>query len=339
FTFDVNVRDALSGPDGLYAAEQRLRYLMGLPPTDGQLIKPTSQPMDGEVVFDWDSALSDALTRRVEIRRQKWNIKRRELEMLAARLNRKPTLDFLGLYRYRGLGDALIDNYDSQNQFNSLYQNIFAGNYQEWQAGVELGYPVGLRQASAAVANARWNLARETALLKEQELRVSHDLSNASRLVVRAYQLMQSNYNRQDADRQKVDALQARYESGLDNINFLLQAQQQLTISQASYFRALTDYQLALRDFHREKGSLLNYNQVGLSEGAWAAPAYQDAVERGRFLTPLSYPEQVDVPSPLSSGGFNPEQVGAGSAGVPIAINAAAPMESSPAVPAAPLTP
>ncbi|MCA9157100.1 MAG: TolC family protein, partial [Planctomycetales bacterium] len=139
YTFDVQVRDALSGTNGLYASEQRLRYLMGLPPTDGQLIKPTSQPMDGEVVFDWDSALSDALTRRVEIRRQKWNIKRRELEMLAARMNRKPTLDFLGLYRYRGLGDALIDNYDSNNQFNSLAQSIFDGQYQEWQAGVELG--------------------------------------------------------------------------------------------------------------------------------------------------------------------------------------------------------
>ncbi|MEZ6074461.1 MAG: TolC family protein [Pirellulaceae bacterium] len=207
YTFDVAVRDALSGTNGLYASEQRLRYLMGLPPTDGQLIKPTSQPMDGEVVFDWDSALSDALTRRVEIRRQKWNIKRRELEMLAARLNRKPTLDFLGLYRYRGLGDALIDNYDSNNSANSLAQSIFSGDFQEWQAGVELGYPVGFRQASAAVANARWNLARETALLREQELRVSHDLSNASRLVTRAYQLMQSNYNRQDADRQQVDAL------------------------------------------------------------------------------------------------------------------------------------
>ncbi|MCC7335582.1 MAG: TolC family protein [Pirellulaceae bacterium] len=338
YTFDVAVRDALSGTNGLYASEQRLRYLMGLPPTDGQLIKPTSQPMDGEVVFDWDSALSDALTRRVEIRRQKWNIKRRELEMLAARLNRKPTLDFLGLYRYRGLGDALIDNYDSNNSANSLAQSIFSGDFQEWQAGVELGYPVGFRQASAAVANARWNLARETALLREQELRVSHDLSNASRLVTRAYQLMQSNYNRQDADRQQVDALQARYESGLDNINFLLQAQQQLATSQSAYFRSLTDYQLALRDFHREKGSLLNYNQVGMSEGAWPAPAYQDAVERGRFFAPRSNPEQVDVPSPLSSGGFNPEQVGVGSEGT-AAISAAAPMELSPAVPATPVTP
>lgn len=311
YNFDVQVKDALAGPQGLYASEQSLRYLMGLPATDGALLKPISQPMEGEVVLDWNSSLNDALTRRVEIRRQKWNIKRRELEVIAARHNRLPTLDFLSQYRYRGLGDTLIGPRDPINQFDSLYQNIFEGNFQEWQAGLELAYPVGMRQAGAALANARWNLARESARLKEQELRISHDLSNAARQVSRSYELVLSNYNRQDSDRLQVEALQARYERGLDNINFLLQAQQQLAQSQSAYFRSLVDYQLALRDFHREKGSLLNYNQVGMSEGAWPAAAYQDAYERGRFFAPRTNPEAVDMPSPLSSGDFDPTQVGA----------------------------
>ena len=311
YEFDVQVKEALTGNTGIYASEQNLRYLLGLPPTDGTILKPVSHPMEGEVITDWDAAMRDALTRRVEIRRQKWNIKRRELEMIAARLNRRPQLDFLGQYRYQGLGDALIDSRDPNNSFNSLYQNIFEGDYQEWQAGVELGYPVGLRQAGAAVANARWNLAREQALLEEQELRIAHDLSDASRSINRAYALMQANFNRQDSDRDQVEALRVRVDEGIDNINFLLQAQQRLAASQTAYFRSLVDYQLALRDFHREKGSLLNYNQVGLSEGAWPGAAYQDATERGRFFTPRNNPEAVEVPRPLSGGAFNPTQVGA----------------------------
>ncbi len=311
YQFDVQVKEALTGNTGLYASEQALRYLLGLPPTDGSLLKPISPPMEGEVICDWDSAMRDALTRRVEIRRQKWNIKRRELEMIAARLNRRPQLDFLGQYRYQGLGDSLIDSHDPNNAFNSLYQNIFEGDYQEWQAGVELGYPVGLRQAGAAVANARWNLAREQALLQEQELRISHDLSNASRRISRAYALMEANFNRQTSDRDQIKPLILRVKEGVDPIPFLLQAQTQLATSQSAYFRSLVDYQLALRDFHREKGSLLNYNQVGLSEGAWPGAAYQDAVERGRFFTPRNNPEAVEVPSPVSGGTFDPTQVGA----------------------------
>lgn len=312
YTFDVQVKDALAGPNGLYAREQNLRYLIGLSASDGSLLKPVTPPMEGEVVYDWTASVQDALSKRVEVRRQKWTIKRRELELIAARLNRKPTLDFLGIYRYRGLGDALIDSYDPNNSANSLYQSIFEGDYQEWQAGLELNMPVGFRQASAAIANARWQLAREQAVLKEQELRISHDLSSAARQVSRAFELTESNFNRQASDREQVQALIARYESGLDNINFLLQAQQSLANSQSAYFRSLVDYQLALRDFHREKGSLLNYNQVGLSEGAWSGAAYQDAVERGRFFAPRISPEKVEVPRPASDGYFDPTQVGAG---------------------------
>ncbi|MEM8733943.1 MAG: TolC family protein, partial [Planctomycetota bacterium] len=204
----------------------------------------------------------------------------------------------------------------------SMYQSIFSGDFQEWYAGIEFGYSVGFRRAGAAISNARWNLSKERAVLREQELRISHDLSNTAREVKRNYELLKTNFNRQASDSDRVEALQARYESGLDNINFLLQAQQSLATSQSAYYRSLVDYQLSLRDFHQQKGSLLNYNGVQLSEGAWPAKAYQDAVERGRFFTPRANPEAVDVPAPVSSGGFRPGDVGAGVAGVPIAYGA-----------------
>lgn len=309
YNFEVQVKEALTGTTGLYQSEQSLRYLLGMAPNDGSLIKPTSDPMEGQVVFDWQSAVSDALTYRVELRRQKWNVKRRELEMIAARLNRRPTLDLLTQYRTRGLGDKLIDGYAPVST-NSVYQDLFAGNFQEWNAGIEWSRPVGLRQAGAAVTNARLNLARERAVLEETELKISHDLSNASRAVSRAFALMDANFNRQESDRAQVAALQARYEGGLDNINFLLQAQQQLATSQTAYFKALIDYQLALRDFNREKGALLQYNQIGMSEGPWDAAAYQDAQERGRYFAPRENGSNVTAPSPVSNGGFDPAQVG-----------------------------
>lgn len=306
YQLDAQVKESLSGINGLFASEQRLRYLLGLSPTDGKLIKPVQNPMEGLVLYDWNSALSDALTRRAEIRRQKWTIKRRELELCAARLNRRPRLDMLNLYRYRGLGDHLIGSNNPADDFDNLYQNILTGDFQEWQSGVELSYPVGLRAASNAIANAQWNLTRENAMLKEQELRISHDLSNASRQIDRAYALLQANYNRQDADRLQTEVLRDRYRAGLTNIGFLLQAQQQLAISTSAYFRSLVDYQLALRDLHREKGSLLNYSQVGLSESEWAPAAYQDAYQRGQYFAPVQNGSRFTKPGPMATGSFDP---------------------------------
>jgi hypothetical protein len=315
YVFESQVNEALSGTQGLYSAEQRLRYVMGLAATDGRLIKPIDEPIQAEVSFDWDSSLGDALTRRVEIRRQEWTIKRRELELIAARLNRRPRLDVLTQYRWRGLGDHLIGR-NSNNEYESLSQSIAEGNFQEWQAGFDWSYNVGLRQASTAVRHAQLNLAREMTLLKEQQLRISHDLSNASRQISRSYLLMQNNYNRVEADKQQVEALQLRLDVGLDTgirgsgILDLLIAQQQLARSRSDFFRTLVDYNLALRDFHREKGSLLGYNQVNLSEEALDGSMLQSAYQRGRHFTPRDNPENVIVRDRISQGAMNPSAVG-----------------------------
>lgn len=316
--FASQVENALAGPNGIYAIEQRLRYLLGMPAADGTLIKPITEPQSVKVVFDWQSALDQSLSRRVEVRRQQWSVKRRELELVAARLNRRPRLDFLGTYRWRGLGDHLIGS--ETGQLDNLYGSITTGDYQEWTAGMELSLPVGLRRASVAVSHAQLNLARERALLSETELRVSHDLANAAREVSRAYQLMQTNVNRMLADQRQLEILYKLTDLQANNQFELLQVQRQSIGSESDFYRALVDYNLAIRDLHRQKGSLLAYNQVQLAEGPWAAKASADAHEMGRFFTPRWQPEKVSQPNPVSRGSFDPS--------APVSTQGYQPMES-----------
>ena len=312
YLFVGQVNDALAGQSGLYAAEQRLRYVMGLPPTDGRLIKPSDQPLQAEVSFDWQASLNDALTRRVEIRRQEWTIKRRELELIASRLNKRPRLDALTQYRWRGLGDHLVGGRNPNNQFESLAQNFTEGNFQEWQAGFDWNYAVGLRQASAAVRHAQLNLAKDMTVLQEQQLRISHDLSNASRQISRSYVQMQANFNRKMADLDYLETKENLLKVGFGEnpIFFVGQAQQRLAISENNFSRSLVDYNLAVRDFHREKGSLLAYNQVNLSEDALDSATIQAAYQRGRHFTPRDNPEEVTVRNRVSQGPMNPSSVG-----------------------------
>jgi len=305
YQFQASVETALSGPEGLYSREQALRYLLGMPPSDGRLIRPTTPPTDVRVVFDWDSALGQSLERRVEIRRQRFNVKRREMELIAARLNRRPQLDFLGTYRVRGLGDHLIGQSDTDT-FDNLAGSITSGNYQEWRAGMELNFPVGLRAASAAVSHARLNLSREHAILNETSLRISHLLGEAARQISFTHSLLETNFNGFLSDLRQVDVLRRRYRDGTDNINFLLQAQRQVVTSESSFYRAVSNYNLAIRDFHREKGTLLAYNDISMAEGPWASGAYRDAYEVGRFLEQRPNPSAGSMPQPLTSGPFDP---------------------------------
>jgi hypothetical protein len=146
-------------------------------------------------------------------------------------------------------------------------------------------------------------------LLAETELGVSHDLSDAARNVAITHQLLETNYNRVAADLRQVDVLNRRYRDGSDNINFLLQAQRQAVTSLSEFYRSLASYNLAIRDFHREKGSLLAYNHVQLAEGPWAPGAAADAYEVGRFLHPRPRPEKTIAPTPLTSGPFDPSAI------------------------------
>ena len=225
------------------------------------------------MVFDWDTSLAESLGRRVEIRRQKWQIKKREAELEANRNFLKPRLDVVGRYRWRGFGHDLYPN-DGDTDATT---DMFDGKYQEWQAGLEFTMPIGFRQAFAAVRNSEMKLAREQYLLREQERAVVFDLSNSISEVDRAYTIVETNMNRRIAATEQVTAVQTAYDADNATLDSLLDAHRRQAEADVAYYRALVEYQLAVKNLQLEKGTLLEYCQIFLSEGAWPSQAYDDA--------------------------------------------------------------
>jgi hypothetical protein len=136
------------------------------------------------------------------------------------------------------------------------------------------------------------------------------------------------------ANEEKTQALLDQYANGRININILLLAQQDLVASQTDFYRSLIDYNLAVRNFHREKGSLLAYNQISLAESGWSGGAYNDAYERGQWLQPRKQPEKTSQLQPISSGAFDPSSTGAIPQELPApngGTNEAAPEQNTPA--------
>ena len=272
------------GLGGIHTHERNLRLLMGVPINDGRLIRPVTEPSAANVVFDWDEIHSEATTSRIELKRQQLQIKRRELECVAAKNFLKPQLDAIGRYRWRGLGHNLIDSGDNP-EFNDAYQNLVDGNFQEWQLGVEYTMPIGFRQAHAAVRNAQLNLNREKAILREQQRQITLEISHAVAELDRAYDIAQIQLNRRIAAAQQLEASEILYEQSDENqkgvlLDQLLDAQTRLADAESQYGRSLIEYMMAIKQIHNAKGSLLTYNQVYLSEGAWPKKAQCDASER-----------------------------------------------------------
>ncbi|NOZ39166.1 MAG: TolC family protein [Planctomycetes bacterium] len=268
------------GNGGVHVAERRLRRIMGLPPSDGRLLRPSAEPITAPVQFDWSQVTSETLVRRAELRRQRFQTRRRELEWIASKNHLLPRLDAIGRYRWRGFGDDLLDTNSNNPPFDNAYENLTGGNFQEWQLGVELTVPIGFRRAHSAARHAQMQLARARAILREQEHQVLHDVSGAVAEMQRAYVVSQTSFNRFDAAQQQLAAVKAAFEAEKAPLDLLLDAQRRLADAQSRYFRTLAEHAIAVKNVHFAKGTLLDYDGVFLSEGGWPVAARRDAARR-----------------------------------------------------------
>jgi hypothetical protein len=279
-------------------AERRLRLLMGLPPSDCKLLRPTDEPIMAKIDFDWCQVTGEATTRRPELRRQKWQIRRRELELMASKNFLLPRLDGVGRYRWRGFGDDLFPIGAAppppNTQFDGAYSNLTGGDFQEWQLGFELSVPIGFRQAHVAARNAELLLARERALLKDQQREVIHEAADAIAEMDRAFLVMQTSYNRWNATQDQLKSVKARFEEEKGDVplDLYLESQRRLVEGETEYYLNRARYVLAAKNVHFVKGTLLDYDGIHLAEGPWPGKAYHDAAERDATRSqprPLNY--------------------------------------------------
>ena len=185
-----------------------------------------------------------------------------------------PRLDAVGRYRYRGFGDDLLRTDDGGSNTASAVGNLLGGNQQEWFLGIEYEMPLGFRRGHLAVQNAELMLSRERIVQREQQREIVHDLSNAVSDAARAYQACENSLNRYIAASELLASYEAQDDNNLDiDVDHLLDSQRRVVEAEIRYHRSRSEYGLALKNVHLEKGSLLQYHNLYIFEGQPAALA------------------------------------------------------------------
>ena len=297
YTFQQQVDNALSGrlqgSLGVLGAERNLRRVMGLLNNDGRMIRPTTDPTIAPVTLDWNSSQDICLQDRAELRRQKWAVKQRELELFAACQLNKWRLDLVGNYGFQGFGDDLFGQSGIPN--GSAVSDLFDGNLDDWQLGFELSGAIGRRTGHLAIRNAQLQLAREKALLREQQRQLLHDLNAAYVEVDRAFAAIKTAYNSRLAILEELEPKKKRANEGEENIFFFLDVQQRAVTAQTQLDRAIIDYNLALLNYARVSGTLLRQYNIDLAEGPWNDVAQQEMEQNSRQLFRSIRPRRRDM--------------------------------------------
>ena len=274
--FYANTKEALNN---IYKNESVLRFAMGIAASDGRLIKPVDEPSVAKIRFDWNEVRSESLSRAPEIRKMKWDLKQRELELIASRNFLLPNLNLSGSYRYSGMGRDLMNHADNST---SAYRAMSDGDYAGWNIGLELSTSLGKRKERVGVRNAELNLLKYRALLQDLELELSHNLQDALRDMEKFYNMAEIFFNARSAAKDEVVATEEAYNVEATTLDQLLDAQRRLAEAESSYFHSIVNYNQSVSRLHYLKGSLLEFNNVALAEGAWPNKAQFDAVRQAR---------------------------------------------------------
>jgi outer membrane protein TolC len=267
--------------------ERQLRGLLALPPEDGTRLVPADAPTLAPYTPDWCAAVNDMLAYRPELVLARQDLKFRQLDMISAKNQIRPDLRLTASYDINGIGtdlDGAEFNPDQTTPRNAL-QNFIDNKFNNWQVGLRLFVPIGTRDGHAQVRVARLNLARSYAVLRDQESKAELFLAFQYRRVFEFYEQIKALRAQREANAQQLEARFKEFVVGRGTLDVLLEAQRNWADSLASEYQAIVNYNNALCGFQFAKGTLIQYDNVTIAEGALPHAAQVRAVEHQKERT------------------------------------------------------
>jgi outer membrane protein TolC len=285
--------------------ERQMRNILGLPPADNRRIIPVTEPTDARLEPDWTASLAQMVSFQPDIVQNQLLVRVAEMQLLLARNQLLPALDFSVLYQFNGFGQdldtaeavgtgAILQAFDplqvSRQQASGL--NPIAGdyrNFQSWQVGFTFQMPLGFRAGLADTRQAQMALLRQRAFLQQTVHQQSHALARFFLEVDANYKQYRAAQRVKDATWERLDSQKARWELGLrnpaqsrspgeavtteqliDSINAWTNA-----IAQEAQYRCT--YNTSIAVLEESKGTLLAYDNIAVAEGPWPRKAYLQA--------------------------------------------------------------
>jgi outer membrane protein TolC len=282
--------DRLQALDIILERERTLRALLGLPPEDHRKLVPIDAPTLAPYQPNWHAALEEAMSLRPELVIAREDLRTRQLEVIREKNNLLPDLRFASSYNINGLGQELAGN-DSMfggvaNPFGvpeNALRSLASNHFNNWTLGLTLNVPIGFRAAYASVRNARLRLAEGYLQLRDQEEKASRFLAQQWRSVFDTYAQIQGRRAQRIAYGEEVRGELEKIAAGQKTPDLnTLDALRQWSTALDQEYTEVTAYNNALAAFQFAKGTILQHDNVVISDGPLPCCAQVRAVEHER---------------------------------------------------------
>jgi len=267
--------DVIRAENTLQATEDNLKNTLAMDLS--QNIDATDEPTTEVFQFSEQESLDEAYRERPEIQQAKLNIENKETLKHYYSNQRLPRLAIEGSVQLQGLGGDENPNRLSfgdepepiPSQFlgaGEAFSQIFGGDFTTWQILGVFSFPIFNRTAEGDYVKASAELDRSEITLKKTEDDVALDVKSAIREIENSLRAIDAAKVSVELAKEVVINEQERLNVGIGTTREVLEAQRDLIDAGVREITAIANYNIALAELERAKGTLLERDSIVIEE-------------------------------------------------------------------------
>lgn len=239
-------------------ALKRLINAPSLPLAGETLVLPVETPIEEPIDYNLIDSITTALQKRPALKQALYEIKDASIRQRVADNQRLPQLDLNATVGFNGL--ALDDG-------GAAFEDLENRNFIDYVVGGSFEYPIGNRGPEAEFTQRRLERRQAVLAYRDQAQQVVLDIKNALREMVQAYELMGSTRAARRAAADSLRAIEEQEQAGAALtpeflLDLKLDTQRRLAEAQIAEVEAQVNYNIAIAEFYRAMGTLLDRNGI-----------------------------------------------------------------------------
>ena len=244
-------------------------------------LDPVDRPDFVPQTFDIEAAVRRALSERTDIAIAKKSLEVNDVTLKFLVDQMKPQADFVATYGLVGVGGAQYVYADPgtgavnrqpigtlPGGYGNALSTLFGTNYPRWTAQLNFSYPLGTSAQEANVARARVQQNQVQAQMRQIELQVATEVTNAVTTATSNAERVQAAQSARELAQKQLEAEQSKFEVGMSTNYNVIQSQRDLATAQNNELQAILNYRKSLVEVERlQQTTLSNLNITLVTAG------------------------------------------------------------------------
>ena len=220
------------------------------------VIRPVDKPVSDRLEVNEADAIRKSIASRPEIKEVQTGIETSEIQARVAKNNTLPNLNLAASAGLNGLGIG----------YGRDVERLSSGDYPAWSILLQFDYPLGNSAAENTYIKSKLKVSQEKVQLRSQQEAIANEVRAAIRALTSSYKQIEVTDRARSYAEENLRAYIRRNEVGLATIKDVLDVESTLAVARSNHNRALADYNIAMNQYWKATGELLDREGIVVSD-------------------------------------------------------------------------